>query len=361
MGISGEQDGQAKAPIDWGSVLADLSFIPIISDWLELLASRLAQPMMFIASLWIIAETTVPGADSWSPWLNTLTMTAMSMAPEVISPGCFIQAGRASKEGKENRAKLLFTLFGTCLALLGITIAVAVWHLDVYLPGVTGLILFVRCGVGIAYTVILKIDKESAVVIAQPAPTAQSLPTPEDLAQLIAQSVRSEVQTLAQSLKNDLRNDVQRLVQIAQSRVDIEEIAQDPEPLELGSAQSVRRPRIAQRSTMRNDHEETAQSEPLRNDDEEVCAVEDDDAQNEDTDVVPIAQRETEIVPAMPIAQSTQSDVRSRVFAFLDAHYAKNGPTARITNLEIEKGAPASKNKVVEYRREYDREKRGGV
>lgn len=68
-----------KSAIDWHGAFAELSFIPVVSDWLELLASRLAQPLMFIASLWIITETTVPGADLWSPWANTLTMTVMSI------------------------------------------------------------------------------------------------------------------------------------------------------------------------------------------------------------------------------------------------------------------------------------------
>lgn len=303
FGVGQGGQSQVKPPIDWGAALADLSFIPIISDWLELLASRLAQPMMFIASLWIIAETTVPGADAWSPWLNTLTMTVMSMAPEVISPGCFIQAGRAHKEGKENRAKLLFTLFGTCLALLGITIAVAVWKLDKAWPWVIGLILFIRCGVGIAYTVILKIDKESAVVIAQPtqpAPATQALPTPEDLAVLIAQSVENAVAPLRAELRS-----VQRFVQIAQQSVRIEEIAQQPAPIEISSEQPSERPKIAQRSVMSSEHNETARGDQVSEDDDDSCA--DDDT--------PLAQQDTQPVEVI----KAQRNMRKAIFEYLES------------------------------------------
>lgn len=274
----------------------------------------------------------------------------MSLAPEIILPGCFLQAQQALRDDKERKARLLFILFGFCISLLGITLASFIWHFS---DAINGFILFVRCGVGVTYTVILKIDKESAVVSAQPAPTTQAvqtLPTPEDLAVHVENAVR-----------NVLNERFAQNAQSAQPSTKITEIAQDPEPLELGSEQSVRRPRIAQRSVVRSDYEEPAQSEAVRNDDEEDCADEEDDAQGEDTDVVPIAQRETNVMPVVAAAQPKESDVRTRVFVFLDAHYAKNGPTARITNQEIQDGAPASKNKVVQYRREYDREKRGGV
>lgn len=317
-----------KASIDLSSALADLSFIPIVSDWLELLASRLAQPMMFIASLWIIAETTVPGADVWSPWLNTLTMTAMSMAPEVISPGCFIQAGRARKEGKENRAKLLFTLFGTCLGLLGITIAVAVWHLDAAFPPVTGLILFIRCGVGIAYTVILKIDKESVAVVAQ---STQALPTHEDLAVLIAQSVENAVAPLRTELRS-----VQRFVQNAQQPYEISEIAQSPAPIELSSDQPSERPKIAQYSQVRTEHKETEQSDQVSDDDEEYYA----------DDETPLSNQETQPVGVINV----QRNMRSEILAFI----AAQPDPLSLTDDDVMEGVPGcSKSQARRYRGQY--------
>ena len=227
------------AAVDWRSAFAELVFIPIISDWLELLASRLAQPLMFMSSLYIIAETTIPGVAAWSAWLDLSARTSMSLAPEIILPGCFLQAQQAHRDDKDRKAKLLFTLFGLCIGLLAITLASFIWHFD---GPINGVILFVRCGVGVAYTVVLKIDKES-IAVAQPAP---ALPTPEDLAMLIAQTVRSEVAAMA----IDLRKDMQRLAQ----RVEVTPVAQEtsePAPIQISAAKPSARARPRASSTRR--------------------------------------------------------------------------------------------------------------
>ena len=320
-----------KASIDWRQGFAELSFIPVASDWIELLASRLAQPLMFVSSLYIIAETVTPGLAAWSPFFNFSTRTAMSLGPEIVLPGCFQQAQQARRDGKENKAGLLYALCTIFGVLTLLTFASFLWH---FAGGIDNFILLVRCVSGVSYTIILKIEKEQSVLVAQPVqPAAQSLPAHEDLAALIAQSVENAVAPLRTELRS-----VQRFVQ--SQTVRIEEIAQSPNAIEIDTAHPAPRPAIAQKSMMRNDEE-----------------VEDYADEEEIEEETPIAQQETQPVEAV----RKDSDVRSRVFAFLDAHYAANGLAARITNLEIEKGAPASKNMVVKYRREYDREKRGGV
>jgi hypothetical protein len=43
-------------------IIAELPFIPATSNWLKLLCSLLAEPLMFVSSLCIIAETVLPGS-----------------------------------------------------------------------------------------------------------------------------------------------------------------------------------------------------------------------------------------------------------------------------------------------------------
>ncbi len=73
-------------------VVAELPFIPATSNWLKLLLALLAEPLMFLSSLSIIAETVLPGATTWPSLLINGPKTVMSLAPEIILPGCFQQA-----------------------------------------------------------------------------------------------------------------------------------------------------------------------------------------------------------------------------------------------------------------------------
>jgi hypothetical protein len=88
-------------------IVAELPFIPATSNWLKLLLSLLAEPLMFVSSLCIIAETVLPGATTWSSILINGPKTVMSLAPEIILPGCFQQAQVAQRNGNAIQGKLL--------------------------------------------------------------------------------------------------------------------------------------------------------------------------------------------------------------------------------------------------------------
>ncbi len=95
-------------------IVAELPFIPATSNWLKLLCSLLAEPLMFVSSLCIIAETVLPGAPTWPPILLNGPKIVMSLAPEIILPGCFQQAQRARRTGdviKGNSALLPLCAF----------------------------------------------------------------------------------------------------------------------------------------------------------------------------------------------------------------------------------------------------------
>ena len=110
---------------------------------------------MFISSLFIIAETVIPGATTWPSILTNGTKMVMSLAPEIILPGCFQQAQFARHNGNALKGKLLFCLCALFGLLTMVTLASFIWHFS---GAVDNLVLFIRCGAGISYTIILNIS-----------------------------------------------------------------------------------------------------------------------------------------------------------------------------------------------------------
>ncbi|HEY5002521.1 MAG TPA: hypothetical protein VII61_05175 [Ktedonobacteraceae bacterium] len=136
-------------------VVAELPFIPAASNWLKLLLSLLAEPLMFVSSLSIIAETVIPGATTWPRILTDGPKTVMSLAPEIILPGCFQQAQRARRNDDSMKGNLLLCLCALFGLLMLVTLASFIWHFS---AAIANLILFIRCGAGISYTIILNIS-----------------------------------------------------------------------------------------------------------------------------------------------------------------------------------------------------------
>ena len=145
-----------KQPIwTFRRVVAELPFIPATSNWLKLLFSLLAEPLMFVASLCIIAETVLPGTSTWPGILTKGPTVVMSLAPEIVLPGCFQQAQQALRRGNPLKGNLLFCLCALFGMLTLVTLASFLWHFS---GAIDNLILFIRCGSGISYTIILNIS-----------------------------------------------------------------------------------------------------------------------------------------------------------------------------------------------------------
>jgi hypothetical protein len=151
-------------------IVAELPFIPATSNWLKLLCSLLAEPLMFVSSLCIIAETVLPGATTWPSILTNGPKTVMSLAPEIILPGCFQQAQQARQNGNAIKGNLLFCLCALFGVLTLITLASFIWHFS---DAIANLILFIRCGAGISYTIILNISGHDGQVLDPPQTPSQ--------------------------------------------------------------------------------------------------------------------------------------------------------------------------------------------
>ncbi len=156
-------------PREWTlhRIVAELPFIPATSNWLKLLCSLLAEPLMFVSSLCIIAETVLPGTSTWPNILTSGPKTVMSMAPEIILPGCFQQAQRARHTNDVVKGNLLFCLCALFGFLTLVTLASFIWHFS---GTIADLILFIRCGAGISYTIILNISGHGEQAIDPPHP-----------------------------------------------------------------------------------------------------------------------------------------------------------------------------------------------
>jgi hypothetical protein len=121
-------------------VVAELPFIPAASNWLKLLLSLLAEPLMFVSSLSIIAETVIPGATTWPSILTNGTKMVMSLAPEIILPGCFQQAQFARRNDDSLKGNLLLCLCALFGLLTLVTLASFIWHFS---AAIANLILFI--------------------------------------------------------------------------------------------------------------------------------------------------------------------------------------------------------------------------
>ena len=110
----------------------------------------------------------------------------MSLAPEIILPGCFQQAQRARRNGNVIKGNLLFCLCALFGLLTLITLASFIWHFS---DAIANLILFIRCGAGISYTIILNISGHDGKAIDPPQMPSQ--PANDDRIDQLTQTVNT--------------------------------------------------------------------------------------------------------------------------------------------------------------------------
>ncbi len=135
--------------------LATLAFITRGGNWLFLLLSRLAEPLMFLSVLYVIAETVLPGLFKAHMLLDisSACIIVLNTAPEVILPGCFMQANQAP-EGQAWMYKAMGCVF---IGLTFITLASFIWSFP---AGAVSVILFFRCAAGVLYSLLVRMTPQ---------------------------------------------------------------------------------------------------------------------------------------------------------------------------------------------------------
>ncbi|HKF38482.1 MAG TPA: hypothetical protein VKB35_16415, partial [Ktedonobacteraceae bacterium] len=110
----------------WTAV-QELHFISSFFSWFFMLLSRLAEPCMLLAVLYVIIEAGIPQVAT--PTLHNLSVAVMIAAPEIILPGAFVIVKQAKEHGEENRP--LFAICWLFVLLTLITLlSLFVLHLD---------------------------------------------------------------------------------------------------------------------------------------------------------------------------------------------------------------------------------------
>ena len=126
----------------------ELAFITRAFAWFILLLSRLAEPLMFVATMYIIAQTVQPQIFD-SPFFHVVeraSIIALNLAPEIIMPGCFLRARSAGGEGWKFKGLGFLFLVLTLVTLISFVYKASA---DVVL-----FILLIRCAAGVLYALV---------------------------------------------------------------------------------------------------------------------------------------------------------------------------------------------------------------
>src|SRR5487761_1452682 len=147
-------------------------------SWVFMLAARLAEPVMLLSVMYVIAEAGVPSLSSGL--LQDIAVVALSTAPEIILPGSFVVAAQARAAG-DNKATLLYGMCWAFVALTTVTLAALfVLHPS---SAIMSIIMCARCAVGVGYSILIRVMFATDQVYQAQAAAAPAL----DVAALLAE------------------------------------------------------------------------------------------------------------------------------------------------------------------------------
>jgi hypothetical protein len=128
--------------------LKELDFLSAFFSWLFMLLTRLSEPLMLLATLYVIAEAGVPIIAL--PALHNLALGIMITAPEIILPGSFVVASRT-----QEYARILFTVCWLFVLLTLVTlVSLFVWHLS----GTSlAWLMCARCAAAVGYSILMRV------------------------------------------------------------------------------------------------------------------------------------------------------------------------------------------------------------
>jgi hypothetical protein len=158
MAIMVQQQQQTSPAHAYGRIpdwLRDLAFVTDFFSWLFALCSRLAEPLMLLCTLYIVAEAGVPAIAL--PGLHNLAIGIMITAPEIILPGSFVVASRAHEH-----ARLLFAVCWTFVGLTFLTlISLFVWH---FTGASLAWLMCARCAAAVGYSILMRVMNHGQAV-----------------------------------------------------------------------------------------------------------------------------------------------------------------------------------------------------
>lgn len=196
---------QTRPHLDLWQAIKELEFISSFFSWLFMLCSRLAEPCMLLATIYIIIEAGISSAAM--PALHNLSVAIMIAAPEIILPGAFVVAKLAREKGEEARP-LSFICWMFVTLTLTTLLSLFIFHFD---KTAISVIMFMRCSVGVGYSMLVRMLSHSRLAtpsqVNTPQPPALEI-TPalismlgeqlkEHFSPLIVETIEKHLQTVA--------------------------------------------------------------------------------------------------------------------------------------------------------------------
>jgi hypothetical protein len=147
---------QPPARRDFWQAFKELDFLSAFFSWFFLLLTRLSEPLMLLATLYIVAEAGVPAIAF--PALHNLAIGIMITAPEIILPGSFVVASRTQEQGGQY-VRVLFAVCWLFVLLTLITlVSLFVWHLS----GTSlAWLMCARCAAAVGYSILMRVMSHS--------------------------------------------------------------------------------------------------------------------------------------------------------------------------------------------------------
>lgn len=222
--------------------IQELEIVSSFFSWLFMLFTRLAEPFMLLATLYVIAETGVPAIAL--PALHSLSIGVMITSPELLLPGAFVVASKA-REQQRKQAQLLYL---TCWLFVTLTLATL---LDLFLlhlsgPGLAAL-MFMRCGMAVSYSILMRTMHHGATAIASVsvASLTEHLQAMEvNTARLVAESEHRFTE-LARSLEQTFSERLEQLAGDQARAASLVDLAALEQQLRASLEQGPGRPKLA--------------------------------------------------------------------------------------------------------------------
>lgn len=189
------QQSQSQERRGFWRQLQELDFLSAFFSWFFMLLTRLSEPLMLLATLYVVAEAGVPAIAVAA--LHNLAIGVMITAPEVILPGAFVVASRS-----QEYARMLFAMCWLFVVLTLVTlVSLFVWHLE---GASLQWLMCARCAAAVGYSILMRVMSHGQVV--------QQVVHQQEREQRIEQAM-NQFNIRLQEVQTELRQQVQQVVQ----------------------------------------------------------------------------------------------------------------------------------------------------
>ena len=189
------QQSQSQERRGFWRQLQELDFLSAFFSWFFMLLTRLSEPLMLLATLYVVAEAGVPAIAVAA--LHNLAIGVMITAPEVILPGAFVVASRS-----QEYARMLFAMCWLFVVLTLVTlVSLFVWHLE---GASLQWLMCARCAAAVGYSILMRVMSHGQVV--------EPVVHQQEREQRIEQAM-NQFNIRLQEVQTELRQQVQQVVQ----------------------------------------------------------------------------------------------------------------------------------------------------